>query len=257
MNLKEKVKDVRWMTVLVIIALVLVAMYAFTEINYFSAKDHSEAGVAMPAITIPSINLQEKINNQSIDNGVYHENASYAPTKGEVILFGHRTLQGSAFMNLGNLKTGDTVVLDWPGIGEVNYTISSNKTVPATYQMPIHNNTQKLYLISANEIGFNNQRVIYTADMSSQGPINNTPTMENTHQYYALIIACAFLIGGLILSFLYPKDKHTDNPKFNKKIVLAVVLILAIILFYFYFCPVSSSIMANLTNSLNNLIHLG
>ena len=122
-------------TLIVIIALIILAMYAFTEVTYFSSKIVIERNIESPVLTIPQLGVQEKINNVSISQGVYKEEQSNTPTHGEVILFGHRTLQGSPFLRLNELKPGDIITLDWPGIGEANYTVNSTKIVPASYKM--------------------------------------------------------------------------------------------------------------------------
>jgi sortase (surface protein transpeptidase) len=66
------------------------------EVNYFASKVAVERNVDSPAIIISSIGVNEKINEETLDLGVLHQD-SYKPTEGDVILFGHRTLQGSPF----------------------------------------------------------------------------------------------------------------------------------------------------------------
>ena len=60
-------------TIIVIIALTILAMYAFTEVTYFSSKIVIERNLEAPVLTIPSIGVHEKINNVSISQGVYKE----------------------------------------------------------------------------------------------------------------------------------------------------------------------------------------
>ena len=77
-------------TLIVIIALIILAMYAFTEVTYFSK--YWERNIESPVLTIPQL-VFKKNNNVSISQGVFKEEQSNTPTHGEVILFGHRTLQ--------------------------------------------------------------------------------------------------------------------------------------------------------------------
>ena len=51
---------------------------------------------------------------------------SSVPTKGDVVIFGHRTLQGSPFLRLNEVENGDIITLEWPGVGEVNMAASSS-----------------------------------------------------------------------------------------------------------------------------------
>jgi sortase A len=239
LNRKTSIK-----TIIVIIALIILAMYAFTEVTYFSSKIAVERNIESPVLSIPSIGVQEKINNVSISQGVYKENQSYTPTNGEVILFGHRTLQGSPFLRLNELKQGDIITLDWPGIGEVNYTVNSTKIVPASYTMNVNHNVQKIYLITCNPIGSTSQRLIVTGDLTSVGGINHTILKENPEKDYGLLICGIFLILGLIFTFFYPKEERL--------IILIIILILSAILFYYNFFPISSQVMANKLGWLNS-----
>ena len=108
-------------TIIVIICILIIGLYAMGEVNYFSSKITVERNVDSPVIYIPSIGVNEKINNVSLSQGVLHELNSYKPTQGDTLLFGHRTLQGSPFLRLNELKVGDTLTLEWPGIGELSY----------------------------------------------------------------------------------------------------------------------------------------
>ena len=57
-------------TLIVIIALIILAMYAFTEVTYFSSKIVVERNIESPVLTIPELGVQEKINNVSKTQGV-------------------------------------------------------------------------------------------------------------------------------------------------------------------------------------------
>ncbi|MDO5861146.1 MAG: sortase, partial [Methanobrevibacter sp.] len=78
-------------TIIVIICILIIGLYAMGEVNYFSSKIIVERNIESPTVLIPSIGVKEKINNVSLDQGVLHELESYTPDKGDVLLFGHRT----------------------------------------------------------------------------------------------------------------------------------------------------------------------
>lgn len=231
-------------TVVVIIALVVVGMYTLLEVTYFSSKIAIERDISSPVVLIPGIGVNEKINNVSISQGVYHEKFSYDPTKGEVILFGHRTSYGSPFLRLNELKSGDVVTLQWEGIGEVNYTIKNSKIVPASYLLPVNNSTQRLYLITCDPPGFTTNRLIVEADMTNVSSLNKTILKENPQEYYALYISIGFLAIGLLLAFFYPIKE-------DRLFILISVLVISIILFYAYFFPFSPEIIGSKIEWLN------
>ena len=247
-------KNINITTIIIIIAFLILGLYALTEVNYFSYKEVVEIeDVNASVVMIPSINVQEKINNVSISQGVYIDAQSNLPTKGDVVLFGHRTLQGSPFLRLDALKKGDVVTLEWPGIGEVNYTVKGSKIVPASYGLilneshekgDIHN--QEIYLITCHPIGSSAERLIVTGDLNSTSLVNETIIKENPHASWAWYISLGFLVFGLIVSFLTPKEE--------RKIILAVVSIITLILIYFCMFPVSSQIWADKVGWLNSLM---
>lgn len=247
-------KNIRIATIITIIAFIIIGLYALTEVNYFSYKNVAEANdINASVVIIPSIGVFEKINNVSISQGVYIDEMSNLPTKGDVVLFGHRTLQGSPFLRLDSLKKGDIVTLEWPNIGEVNYTVKSSKIVPASYDLvlneshmegDIHN--QEIYLITCNPIGSSAERLIVVGDLNSTSLINETALEENPQASWAWYITLGFLVLGLIVSFLSPKEE--------RKIILAVVIIITIILVYFCIFPVSSQIWADQLGWLNSLM---
>ena len=179
-------------TIIVIICILIIGLYAAGEVNYFAHKTVTEKNITSPVVMVDKVGINEKMNNQSLDLGVMIDEKSSIPTKGDVVIFGHRTLQGSPFLRLNELENGDIITLEWPGVGEVNYTVTNKTIVPATYHLNV------------NETGESN----------------------------AWIISGAFLIVGLIISFVYPKE--------SRPYILATVLIISIILFYFCFNPISS-----------------
>jgi len=222
-------------TIFLIIVLIVLGLYAAGEVNYYSTKIAVESNLEYPVVIIEKIGVEEKINNVSISQGVYHEELSNIPGDGQVVLWGHRTLQGSPFLRLNELSPGDIVTLQWPGVGEVNYTITNSTIVPETYQMNYGEDTNKINLITCDPIGSTENRLIYEGNLTNIGPINNTILQNNPLQYHALIIVLVFLIGGLILSYFYSKE--------NRIYILITVLIISGILIYFYFFPISSDII--------------
>ena len=203
----------------------------------------TERNVESPVIIIPSIGVEEKINNVSLDQGVMHEITSYKPTIGDTLIFGHRTLQGSPFLRLNELHEGDEIILEWPEIGEITYTVVSSTIVPATYQLGAQEGGTSLYLITCDPIGSTENRLIVEGQLQAQNPINEQILQDNPQESNALIITAAFLIIGLIFSFLYPKD--------NRIYILAAVLIISAILFYFCINPIPSEIIYDKINFLN------
>ena len=247
--------NIRPATIIVIIAFLIIGLYALTEVNYFSYKNVVEPPeINASVVIIPSIGVHEKINNISISQGVYIYETSNLPTKGDVVLFGHRTLQGSPFLRLDALKKGDIITLEWPGIGEVNYTYKEYTIVPASYQDfdinashekgDIHN--QQLFLITCHPIGSSAERLIVTADLNSTSLLNETAIQENPHADWAWYITLGFLALGLIVSYFTPADE--------RKIILAVVIAITIVLIYFCIFPVSSQIWADQLGWLNSLM---
>lgn len=231
-------------TIVVIIALVVVGMYTLLEVTYFSSKVAIERDLSSPVVLIPAIGVNEKINNISISQGVYHEEFSYEPSKGEVILFGHRTSYGSPFLRLNELKTGDVVTLQWEGIGEVNYTIKNSKIVPASYLLPVNNSAQRLYLITCDPPGFTTNRLIIEADMTNVGSLDKSILKENPQEHYAFYIAIGFLVVGLLVAFFYPIKE-------DRLYILITILAISAVLFYAYFFPFSPEIIGSKIEWLN------
>ena len=245
---------IRWPTVVIIVALLIISLYALTEVNYYSYKNVAESKeINSSVVIIPSIGVFEKINNVSISQGVFIDYISNIPTKGDVILYGHRTLQGSPFLRLDALKKGDVITLEWPGIGEVNYTVKKSEIITPTNALvlneshktgDIHN--QELILVTCHPIGSTAQRLIVTAELDSVSPINETALEENPQAHWAWIITFGFLAFGLIVAYFSPADE--------RKIILAVVIAITIVLIYFSIFPVSSQIWADKLGWLNGLM---
>ncbi len=222
-------------TIIIIIAIIIIALYAAGEVNYFSGKIIHEQNYDSPVVVIEKIGVNEKINNISINDGVYFEKQSYVPNNGEVVIFGHRTMQGSPFLRLNELEPGDIITLEWPGVGEVNYAVNNKKIVPASYVFEASKDTQKIDLITCNSIGSSENRLIVEGNMTSVGPIKDKIIKDNPLQYHAILIIAAFLIVGLILSYFYPEE--------NRMYILVTILVITAILVYFYFFPIPSDVI--------------
>ena len=222
-------------TVIVIICLLIIGLYAMGEVNYFSSKIVVERNVESPTIIIDSIGVHEKINNQSLSQGVMHEPTSYTPTNGDVLIFGHRTLQGSPFLRLNEISKGDTLVLEWPGIGEVKYTVVDSKVVPAEYKLNAEEGGNLLYLITCDPIGSTENRLIIQGELNDVGPINTQAIKDNPQESNAWIISAIFIVVGLAFSYFYPKEQ--------RGYILAFVLIISAVLFYCCINPIPSELI--------------
>ena len=222
-------------TIIVIICIIIIGLYAMGEVNYYSSKIMVERNIESPTILIPSIGVQEKINNVSLNQGVLHESSSYKPTQGDVLLFGHRTLQGSPFLRLNELNNGDTLILEWPGIGELDYTVVNSTIVPATYELNAEENGNSLYLITCDPIGSTENRLIIQGELNSQNPLNTTIMQDNPQESTAWIISAIFLVAGLVFSFFYPEE--------NRIYILATVLIISAILLFCCISPIPSELI--------------
>lgn len=250
MDIKKIIKPT---TIIVIIAFLIIGLYALTEVNYFSYKQVAESkDVNASVVVIPAIGVFEKINNVSISQGVYIDETSNIPTKGDTVLYGHRTLQGSPFLRLDSLKKGDVVSLEWPGIGEVNYTVKESEIIAPTNFLDLNEshvndvNNQDLYLVTCHPIGSSAQRLVVTAELDSISPINETVLEQNPQAHWAWLITAGFLILGLIVAYFTPAEE--------RKIILAVVIAITIVLAYFCIFPISSQVWADQLGWLNSLM---
>lgn len=250
MDIKKYIKPT---TIIVVIAFLIIGLYALTEVNYFSYKQVAESkDVNASVVVIPAIGVFEKINNVSLSQGVYIDETSNIPTKGDTVLYGHRTLQGSPFLRLDTLKKGDVVTLEWPGIGEVNYTVKESEIIAPTNFLDLNEshandvNSQDLYLVTCHPIGSSAQRLVVTAELDSISPINETVLEQNPQAHWAWLITAGFLIFGLIVTYFTPAEE--------RKIILAVVIAITIVLAYFCIFPISSQVWADQLGWLNSLI---
>ncbi len=221
-------------TIIIIICILIIGLYAMGEVNYFSSKVAVERNIEAPAIVIPSIGVNEKINNVSLNQGVLQDPGDNIPTQGPIVLYGHRTLQGSPFLRLNELSIGDSLLLEWPSIGELTYNVVNTKIVPETADVNFEGDNS-IYLITCDPIGSTANRLIIEGELKSEDAINNEILKDNPQESFALIICGAFLIIGLIFSFLYPKE--------NRIYIFVTVLIISAILFYFCINPIPSELI--------------
>ena len=221
-------------TIIVIICLLIIGLYAMGEVNYFSSKIIVEKNIDSPAIIIPSIGVEEKINNVSLNQGVLSDPGENIPTEDPIILYGHRTLQGSPFLRLNELDIGDTFLLEWPNVGELNYSVVNTTIVPASYELNAVGE-DNVYLITCDPIGSTENRLIIQGELIDKSPVNTEIIKDNPQESNALIISAVFLVIGLIFSYFYPKD--------NRIYILATVLIISAILFYCCINPIPSEVI--------------
>ncbi|MBR3140796.1 MAG: sortase [Methanobrevibacter sp.] len=221
-------------TIIIIICLLIIALYAMGEVNYYSSKILAEKNIDSPIILIGKIGVEEKINNVSLNQGVLSDPGKNIPTKDPIILYGHRTLQGSPFLRLNEVNLGDSFILEWPGVGELEYTVVNKTIVPATYELNAKGENST-YLITCDPIGSTENRMIVQGELINKNPINTTIIKHNPQESYALIITAIFLVAGLIFSYFYPKD--------NRIYILITVIIISAVLFYCCINPLPSELI--------------
>jgi sortase A len=233
-------------TIFVVVGLFIISLYFLIEVDYYaSAQTISQNPQDTPFIKIPKIGVNQSINNQSIDYGIYHEPQSAKPGSGTVILFGHRTLHGSPFLNLDKLQAGDNITLSWPGIGDVEYTVMNSTIVDASYRMALDQGNV-LFLITCYPLGSTSQRLIIEAQQGNIYPFQKNKPQSDQQTPYAILLISAFFAGGMALSFMYPT-------KDDRVIIFIAVLILTLILVVAFIFPFpTNGIEAQLSN-INNL----
>lgn len=232
-------------TILIIAGMVIISMYALVEVSYYASANTMDMNKTdVPYLIIPTIGIDESINNQSVDYGIYHEPASANPGLGTVILAGHRTFHSSPFLNLDKLKAGDNITVSWPGIGNVQYNVDKSYVVPASYQLPLEQG-KKLILYTCYPLGSSKERLIIQASQANIYPFNYSNTKNNSNQKfpYAPLIIVVFLGAGLLLTFFYPVNE-------DKVILLITVIALTLFLIYAYIFPIPPN---NITYQISNI----
>lgn len=233
-------------TILIITGMFIISLYCLIEVSYYASQINVENNITKTSIvSIPSLDINQKINNKSVSYGVYHEPESYKPGKGTVIIFGHRTLYGSPFLKLDKLKKGDTVFLDWPGIGKAEYIVNKSFVVPASYRISVKQG-KKLFLITCHPLGSTKERLIVETQFKKIYPFQKILTYDNPQSYYALIIILGFLIGGLSATYLYPVDE-------DKILLLIATLGLSLFLTLGYLFPIPPEFISTQLSNINNI----
>lgn len=191
-------------TIFVVLGLFIISLYCIVEVNYYASAQEVTRNISdTPYLKISEIGVDQPINNKSINYGVYHEPTSSKPGQGTVVLFGHRTLHGSPFLRLNELKAGDNITLEWPGIGNVEYMVINSTIVPASYRLSVEQG-KVLFLITCYPLGSSAQRLIIEAKQGNIYPIQKTATKPPENPEYAFLIMAGFFAVGTILSYLYP-----------------------------------------------------
>lgn len=234
-------------TIFIILGMLIISMYCLIDVSYYASQvsvtEHYNTSNTSLVI-IPSIDVTEKINNKSVFYGVYHEPESKKPNKGTVILFGHRTMYGSPFMQLDKLKKGQKVYLEWPGIGKAEYVVSRSFVVPASYRMSVKQG-KKLFLITCHPLGSSKQRLIIESNLTKITPLKEQVYKDNPQNYYALLIILGFLLCGLALTYFYPVEE-------DKLILLGAVIGFTLFLILGYLFPIPPDYISSQLTNINN-----
>jgi len=234
-------------TLLIITGMFIVSLYALIEVSFYSSQvTVHRPDVRAPVIEIPSINLTETINNRSVFYGVYHEPMSYPPGNRTVILFGHRTLYGSPFLHLDKLRAGDSVYLNWPGVGFAEYRVNRSFIVPASYQMPV-NQGAKLFLITCHPLGSTRERLIVECHLEGIRPYQRNVRVDNPKSYYSIPIILGFLSAGLLVTRFYPVEE-------DRRFLLAAVIGLTVFLVLGYLFPIPPEFISDKLMEFNNIL---
>lgn len=120
----------------------------------------------LPNVEVSSINLNEKINTESLDKGVLLDPKDNVPTNDSIVLFGHRTQNGGPFLKLDKVKKGDNIILNWPNLGKFNYTVTNITIMPKEADLDI-DNKNSIYLITCDPIGSTKNRLIVKGKLTN------------------------------------------------------------------------------------------
>ncbi|ADP77863.1 sortase family protein [Methanothermus fervidus DSM 2088] len=219
---------VKLSTVMIIVGVFIIFLYALIEVSYYASKITIENKYTA-TLEIPAINLKEEINNKSLSYGVYYDPRSSIPGSGTTVLFGHRTLYGSPFMNLDKLKKGDVVYVNWPKVGKIEYKVDKSFVVPADYEIPLRQGN-KLLLVTCYPFGSTSKRLIVECKIVKILPLEKIK-VENPNKNYSLAIIVLFFLFCMLIYKIYPYRE-------DKLILLVVFLSLTLILIFAYINPV-------------------
>ena len=240
-------------TALIIMGMFIFALYGIIEVSYYSSQitiEHDATGVQI--LTIDKLNLTEKVNNKSVSYGIYYEPQSSTPDNGTVIIFGHRTLYGSPFIDLDKLKKGDKIYLDWQGVGYAEYKVNTSFIVPASYYIDVKQG-KKLFLVTCHPKGSTKERLVVQCNLNDIDSFKKITHHENPDKVLAWVIILVFLGAGLLLTYFYPIKE-------DKIYLLSFTLGFTIFLLLGYFFPTPpdfiSSQLISIDDALNNFLRL-
>jgi len=238
----------RFSTAMILVGMLIISLYLLIEVGYYSYSTNTGSNPQdTPYLKIPKIGVNQSINNQSVDHGIYFEPQSFKPTNGTTILFGHRTLHGSPFLKLDQLKPGDKIYVEWPGIGNVTYSMVNSTIVDASYQMPVEQGNN-LFLITCYPLGSNAQRLIIQAEYETIMPINQpSGSVENPQISMGIMLICALFVGGMILGRVYPVAE-------DRIWIFIATLVLTLLLVFAYFYPVPTDALESWLSQLNHML---
>lgn len=233
---------------MILVGMLIISLYLLIEVGYYSYSTNADSNTQdTPYLKIPKIGVNQSINNQSVDHGIYFEPQSFKPTNGTTILFGHRTLHGSPFLKLDQLKPGDKIYVEWPGIGNVTYSMVNSTIVDASYQMPVEQGNN-LFLITCYPLGSNAQRLIIQAEYETIMPINQpSGSVENPQISMGIMLICALFVGGMILGRVYPVAE-------DRIWIFIATLVLTLLLVFAYFYPVPTDALESWLSQLNHML---
>ena len=126
------------------IGLILIILGLLLAVPYFINTDQVDTTLK---VVIPSINVNQSVNFENIDNGIYYDRG---------VLFGHRTTHGSPFFNLDKVAIGDEVIFN-----NTIYIIDKIHIEDNTYTITPEEN--HIYLVTCTPIGSTAQRIIVEA----------------------------------------------------------------------------------------------
>lgn len=233
-------------TAMVLVGMLIISLYLLIEVEYYSYSVNKDLNPQdTPYLVIPKIGVNESINNQSVDHGIYFEPKSFKPTLGTTILFGHRTLHGSPFLKLDQLKPGDKIYVEWPTIGNVTYSMTNSTIVDASYQMPVEQGNN-LFLITCYPLGSDEQRLIIEAEYENITPLNLTQSVQNPQSPIGVMLIVSLFAGGLILGRLYPVAD-------DRIWIFMATIALTLLLVFGYFYPVPTDSLESTLSQINSL----
>ena len=137
--------------------------------------------------------------------------------------------------------------MEWPGIGNVTYSMVNSTIVDASYQMPVEQGNN-LFLITCYPLGSNAQRLIIQAEYETIMPINQpSGSVENPQISMGIMLICALFVGGMILGRVYPVAE-------DRIWIFIATLVLTLLLVFAYFYPVPTDALESWLSQLNHML---